>query len=238
MDCEVAREALSARLDGEREAVPSHRVDEHLATCSACTDWYRGASEQAVLLRTLVHRPDGPDASSDAPAVAVPAQRWTVPFIARCAMAIVGVSQLGLAAAQLFGVHFGVVGGHHGASSGAHLLNESTAWSAALGVGLLVAAARPVFAAGVACVTAIYALGLTYYVAADTLTGQVTAARAASHLPIVAGALLAFTTWRTTRPAGSGPDPQRQPTSESPSLDALSERRRSKGVQASDGSAA
>ncbi|MFT4128076.1 MAG: zf-HC2 domain-containing protein, partial [Gordonia sp. (in: high G+C Gram-positive bacteria)] len=40
MRCEVAREALSARIDGERETVPSIRVDEHLAGCAECADWF------------------------------------------------------------------------------------------------------------------------------------------------------------------------------------------------------
>ena len=40
MRCAVAREALSARIDGERETVPSARVDEHVAGCVDCTQWY------------------------------------------------------------------------------------------------------------------------------------------------------------------------------------------------------
>ena len=35
MDCDVAREALSARIDGEREQIPAARVDEHLADCGS-----------------------------------------------------------------------------------------------------------------------------------------------------------------------------------------------------------
>ncbi len=44
MRCEVAREAMSARLDGERENVPSARVDEHLAGCAACTAYAAAVS--------------------------------------------------------------------------------------------------------------------------------------------------------------------------------------------------
>ncbi|WP_270483677.1 zf-HC2 domain-containing protein [Gordonia jacobaea] len=43
MRCEVARESLSARIDGERESVPAARVDEHLAQCPACQRWYSTA---------------------------------------------------------------------------------------------------------------------------------------------------------------------------------------------------
>ncbi|WP_228460860.1 zf-HC2 domain-containing protein [Gordonia crocea] len=40
MQCEVARESLSARVDGEREMVPAAQVDEHLAGCRECARWY------------------------------------------------------------------------------------------------------------------------------------------------------------------------------------------------------
>lgn len=40
MRCEVAREALSARFDGEREPIPSARVDEHLDVCAECRQWW------------------------------------------------------------------------------------------------------------------------------------------------------------------------------------------------------
>ena len=43
MRCEVARESLSARIDGERESVPAARVDEHLAQCPGCERWYASA---------------------------------------------------------------------------------------------------------------------------------------------------------------------------------------------------
>lgn len=43
MRCEVARESLSARIDGERESVPAARVDEHLAHCPGCERWYATA---------------------------------------------------------------------------------------------------------------------------------------------------------------------------------------------------
>ncbi|WBS06312.1 zf-HC2 domain-containing protein [Mycolicibacterium neoaurum] len=243
VDCGVAREALSARLDGEREAVPSHRVDEHLEACVSCAGWYRDASRQAVLLRTLASEavPKTMDARENVAENLQPVggrRRWTVPFVARCGLAVVGVLQLGLACAQLLGVDFGVVGNHHGAANGMHLLHESTAWSAALGGALIAAAIRPVLAAGVACVAACYALGLVYFVAADALTGHVTPGRATSHLPVVAGAVLAFTVWRSTPTSAPEPRSHRAVETNEESTDALSQRRRSKDLRASDDSAA
>lgn len=48
MRCEVAREALSARLDGERATVPSARVDEHLAGCADCTTWFAAVGDLSL----------------------------------------------------------------------------------------------------------------------------------------------------------------------------------------------
>ncbi|MEZ0053888.1 putative anti-sigma-YlaC factor YlaD [Mycobacterium sp. MAA66] len=53
MECEIAREALSARMDGEREPVPTGRVDEHLASCPDCRRWQAQMESQMQLLRGL-----------------------------------------------------------------------------------------------------------------------------------------------------------------------------------------
>lgn len=233
----MAREALSARLDGEREAVPSHRVDEHLRGCGQCADWYRDASQQAILLRTLTSGV-APEAVVGNPQIVVERHRWTAGFFARCALAVVGLLQLGLATAQTLGADFGVIGSHHGAAGGMHLLNESTAWTAALGVALVAAAVRPSLAAGVACVAAVYAIGLVYYVAVDALTGSVTPGRAASHLPVIAGAMLAFTVGHATRAASPKTESRQPENGKAGPIDALSQRRRNRDTRASDNSAA
>ncbi|MCV7426703.1 zf-HC2 domain-containing protein [Mycobacterium montefiorense] len=54
MDCEVAREALSARIDAEREPVPSARVDEHLNQCAVCRAWFDQVATQAAGLHQLI----------------------------------------------------------------------------------------------------------------------------------------------------------------------------------------
>ena len=236
MDCEVAREALSARMDGEREPVPSARVDEHLATCRLCAEWYRVARQQSQLLETLAGNGFG---RSDTAEATVPQPHPRADGGLRYLLGAVGVVQLCLALVQALGVDFGLVSAHHGMSGGAHLLNESTAWSAAVGVTLIAAAVRPVLAPGIACAGAVYALGLVYYVAVDSMNGHVTVARVASHLPVVVGAVLASLLWRRTRATpraddvGSGLPAQ----PELPHPDPLSERRRRK-LGAPDNSAA
>lgn len=200
VECEVAREALSARIDGEREPVPAARVDEHLADCAGCRRWYDQVSGQAALLRRL---------AADPVALAPTARRTRglrLPTLAwpRWALLAVGVVQLVLAAAQAFGSSLGLAH-HHGATTGGHLMNESTAWSLAVGVVMVGAALWPGAAAGLAGVLTAFAAVLTAYVIADAAAGAVTLERIFTHLPILLGALLALLVWR--RAPGSRPRP-------------------------------
>jgi predicted anti-sigma-YlaC factor YlaD len=41
VDCDTAREALSARIDGEAEPVSP---DDHFDTCTECREWYAVAA--------------------------------------------------------------------------------------------------------------------------------------------------------------------------------------------------
>ena len=47
--CEVFREELSARLDGEDDPAAQPAVDKHLAGCDACKDWWQRAIEVTAL---------------------------------------------------------------------------------------------------------------------------------------------------------------------------------------------
>lgn len=199
MDCEVAREALSARIDGEREPVPAERVDEHLGQCADCRDWFDRADVHATALRRLATQP------VSVPAVPRGSARRLLPSGVpwpRWALGAVGAVQLALALAQAFGMHTGM-SGMAGMPPGGHLLNESTAWSIALGAAMIGAGLWPTAAAGLAAVLTSFAAVLAGYVVADALSGAVTLARVLGHLPVVAGALLAILVWRRatdTRP--------------------------------------
>jgi predicted anti-sigma-YlaC factor YlaD len=194
VECEVAREALSARIDGEREPVPAARVDEHLDGCAECRSWLDRVSVQAATLRRLAATPAAvPPLEQRMPRrIPVPRLGWP-----RWALLVVGAAQLAVSAAQAVGMNVGLAG-HHGMGGSGHLLNESTAWSIALGVVMIGAAVWPGAAAGLAGVLATFAAVLTAYVVADAFSGAVTLERVLSHLPIVAGALLAFLVWRSS----------------------------------------
>ncbi|RUP06820.1 MAG: hypothetical protein EKK34_01685 [Mycobacterium sp.] len=200
MDCEVAREALSARLDGEREPVPSARVDQHLDECGACREWFDQVGRQARELRRLVESrpviaPVGPIGTQQTPRrFALSWHRW--------ALLGVGLAQLALAVAQGVGLDVGL---HHGMNNGSHLLNESTSWCVALGVIMVVAALWPAAAAGLAGVLTVYVAVLAVYVAVDAASGAVSLGRMLTHLPVVLGAVLATIGWRSTPAPGPAP---------------------------------
>ena len=237
MDCTLAREALSARIDGEREPIPVARVDEHLSACEPCCQWHAAAVEQTQVLRRLAGRsqvaagpPIPPTRRARLPIRSLPALPWQ-----RWALAGVGVVQLALAGAQATGAHLGIP---H-AAAGGHLFNESTAWSMALGVVMLAAAIRPAAAVGLAGVLGAFAAVLCVYVIGDAAAGTVTTDRILSHLPIVIGAVLAFLVWRRDRPGD--PQPRSGELTESAEIvlpDNASRGRRRGHLHPTDGSAA
>lgn len=233
MNCDLAREALSARIDGEREPVPATRVDEHVAGCEPCRVWQAAAVDQTQLLRRAAGRSQlaavrPPGAAADhGPR---PPGSWQ-----RLALAALGVAQVALAAAQGSGADLGL---HHAAMAG-HVLNESTAWSAALGVAMLAAAIRPAVAVGLACVLGSFAVLLSAYLVADAIAGRVTIDRALTHLPVLGGAVLALLVWRQCAPHRPTPDAAGGDAAEDIVLPGNASRgRRRSHLRPSDGSAA
>ncbi|KAB7760121.1 MULTISPECIES: zf-HC2 domain-containing protein [Mycobacteriaceae] len=237
MECEIAREALSARMDGEHEPVPARRVDEHLASCPECRQWHDELDSQMQLLRGLIAA-DRTRITTVADTVsppALPETRTGLDWL-RIGLAVVGTIQIVLAVLQAAGVSIGV---HVGHTMGGHVVNESTAWSVALGVGMLVAAARPAAAMGLAIVGGVFTLVLTGYVVVDGLTGAVGAVRMLSHLPALAGVVLTVLVWR--RHAGEPPRPDRDaaPTLDDITLPDNASRGRRRGhLWPTDGNAA
>ena len=235
MDCDVAREALSARIDGEREPIPAVRVDEHLAGCESCRRWQADAVEQTQLLRRLAGRSQlaavrsTPDGGS--PEVRRLSGSWP-----RWALGVVGVIQVALALAQALGAELGVPD----AATAGHVLNESTAFSAALGVTMLAAAIRPIAAGGLSWVLATFVAVLFLYEISDTDAGREGIARPLTHPPVVVGAVLALLVWRRDR-TGGGPRPDQAAMGVPDEIvlpENASRGRRRSHLRSSDGSAA
>jgi predicted anti-sigma-YlaC factor YlaD len=55
MECDMAREAISARIDGEDPGLPQDAVEAHLADCAACRGWQQRA--HAVTRRVRIGGP-------------------------------------------------------------------------------------------------------------------------------------------------------------------------------------
>jgi RNA polymerase sigma factor (sigma-70 family) len=199
MRCDVAREALSARLDGERPQVLAQHVDAHLESCRGCRTWLIGAAVQTRRLASI--EPDeGPDlvekimASLDQQSAAHHrSMRWLRARYRRWGLIGVGVFQVAIAGAQISGIDFGMVSSRmHGAMSGEHLMHESTAWLLALGLAMIAAGVWTVTAVGVAAITGVYSVALLSYVVVDAFAGEVTATRIASHMPLLLGLVFAL----------------------------------------------
>lgn len=194
MRCEIAREAISARMDGETEGVPSKRVDEHLEHCPDCCAWYiRADHDVAELTRISTQRAPDLSALILSRAGIAPQTRFRRTMSefgrnwARIGLTICGCAQVGVAMSQMTGYHYGMIGQSQMISDSAHLMNETTAWSLALGVVMIVAAWWRRAIDGLLIVLAIFTVMLAGYVIHDAMESAVTAARIASHLPVLMG---------------------------------------------------
>ncbi|MBT0567849.1 zf-HC2 domain-containing protein [Williamsia sp. CHRR-6] len=210
VNCDVAREALSARLDGERESVPAARVDQHVNSCRQCQAWLALVDAQAHQMGELRAPRDRSKAILDSvPSAAGPAA-WVRAHGMTVALVALGVVQVVLALAQLAGVHFGMTDGGHSPTSGDHLMNESTAWSIALGATTIAAAYRRALLPGLAVVLGVFVVLLFGFVVHDALTSDVTWTRGVSHLPVLAAFVCVVAAVRTRR---RRPDPATNVTS-------------------------
>lgn len=199
VNCDVAREALSARIDGEREPVPAARVDEHLEDCAECRAWRDQATAQADVLRRLSRQQPVAAVATGSPQPTA-ARTFGIGW-PRAALLVVGLAQCAVGGAQAWGLDLGLHGAHEGLHTGSyaggtHLFNESTAWTLAIGLVMVAAALRPALAAGLAGVLATFTVVLGAYVVVDALAGAVTLQRMLSHLPVLLGAVLAVLVWR------------------------------------------
>ncbi|MGH3626634.1 MAG: zf-HC2 domain-containing protein [Sciscionella sp.] len=200
MDCEHARETLSAYLDGEILVAELAEVQSHEADCPACAAWYAQAARLDRLTRVTpvdVAEPDLVDATMAT--VTLPrVGRWRLPL--KVALVVVALAQLGIGATNLFLP----LGMRVGMPPSAHMDHESAAFNLAFGVVLLLAGlnirraaiAVPVLGSFVAVLAAASAL--------DLADGNVTWSRLVTHAPIVVGLVLAAA-------LGRQPSPQRGP---------------------------
>jgi predicted anti-sigma-YlaC factor YlaD len=202
MRCDLAREAISSRLDGELPPLDEVALDAHLASCSSCESHARALAglHRSLRVRAAEPVPDLTHQIMAATADSLPTPgRTTAPGVewARYGLFTVAMTQLILAVPLL------LLGRDSG--SALHTTRELGAFSLALAVGMLVAAWQPERAGGLLPMAGALAAGLIATAVADVVTGHSPIIGETPHVLELVGVVLL---WRlaTTNPT---PHPQR-----------------------------
>src|SRR6202035_1606073 len=214
MECERAREAISARIDGEDPGVPDGALQAHLDGCASCQDWQQRAhvmTRRARLGGAFLDRDLTGQVLAAIPA-ASPRRRLRLSL--RGALLAAALAQLAITVPLL------VLGHDHDA--GPHAAHELGSFDLALAIAFAIGAIRPALSAGLAWTCAIAAAGLAGTAVADLMGveahcshaaqppgaavadligGQAIGADEAQHLVAVAGAALLI--WQS-RVTGTG----------------------------------
>jgi predicted anti-sigma-YlaC factor YlaD len=192
MDCDRAREAISARIDGEDPGVPDGALEEHLAGCAVCRGW-----QQRAHTMTRRARLGGPYLDRDltgqvlAAVPPAPANR-RLRLTQRVALLVVALGQLAITVPLL------ILG--HDQGAGTHAAHELGSFDLALAIAYIVGAVRPALSAGLAWPCSIAAAGLVGTAIVDLIGGQTVGADEAQHLIAAVGALLLLWQARTVGP--------------------------------------
>jgi predicted anti-sigma-YlaC factor YlaD len=204
VECDRAREAISARIDGEDPGVPAGALEAHLAGCAACRGWQQRAhavTRRARLGGSFLDRDLAPRVLAATPA----ARGRRVRVAQRAGLLAVALAQLAITVPLL------ILGHDHDA--GAHAAHELGSFDVALAIAFAVGAIRPALSAGLAWPCGIAAAGLAATALADLAGGQAIGADEAQHLIAVFGAALLC--WQA-RAGGAGSAGPARPTARGP----------------------
>lgn len=195
MTCEIAREALSAWLDGEQALPRRAEVDAHVAGCGECQCWQEGAHR---LARQVWLKPARPMADeTDRILEAVVADRAASRSVRRPRLARAGLAVAALA--QFLIIIPALVFGHAGVDVPVHAARELGAFNLALAVGFAVAALRPAHARGMRPLVGVATACLVLLAVIDTVNGQTNLLAEVPHVIAVIGlVLLHLVTERST----------------------------------------
>lgn len=187
MDCELYREAVSARLDGEVTGLQPAALDAHLAGCPGCRAWAEAAQRvtraarvvpadpvpdlTVAIMSSLVAQADK-QADKAARARRPPTEMASPIGVARLGLFMVAVLQLCSAVPALLG---------DDAGASVHIAHEQGCWALALAVGLLVVVWRPSRASAMLPLVAALVVGLGLTMALDIAAGRTQAAVEAPH---------------------------------------------------------
>jgi predicted anti-sigma-YlaC factor YlaD len=193
VECARSQEAVSARLDGELDPEESAALDVHLAGCADC----RLAEARLVRVHRLVRVRQAPAVPDLTQAIL---SRYRPPSPGRgewvrYGLAAVALTELVLAVPLLVGAGGDAV----------HDTRHVGSLSAALAVGLLYAAWKPVRAFALVPIAAVLAVCMAVTAVLDIASGDAAAVGEAHHLLDVAGLVLLWL-------LAGRPLPRRRPT--------------------------
>jgi predicted anti-sigma-YlaC factor YlaD len=181
MNCDVWREAISAREDGETPTIDARLLDAHLSGCVEC----RSYSENVQLLRRAasigVSKPMA-DMSGHIVRAARSADRRSVWWVLRLALGVVACQVIVLSTPAL------LLG--HSQGSDKHAARHLGSFAVAYAIGLLVVALRPAKARGMLPLAAALAGCLAITGIIDIAEGHVPAVTEVHHIPEVLGLIL------------------------------------------------
>jgi predicted anti-sigma-YlaC factor YlaD len=213
MRCELAREAASAQLDGELNALEEEGLAAHLQGCAPCSGYLHelGALHRSLRVRTAAPVPDLTRAivASAGPLLPDPHTRPR-PQSARVASTVPGASRLGWARYGLLAVGLlqlllalPELAIHSHASHDAHMTRELGAFGVALAIGMLVVAWQPHRASGLLPMTFALTTAVTVTAVADVVLGHSGPSGQATHFLELIGLVLLWRLARTNRAAAA-----------------------------------
>ena len=189
MNCDAARDVLSAALDNEASQAELRIASLHADACIGCAAWAGDASALHRRVR-LAEADDVPDLTvAIARAIRDESHGRRPPFTPAACITL-GV----LALAELLGAIPHLLA--PAAALGVHAGREQAAYEIALASGFFYAAVRPRLASGVAILSSVFATLLLVTTGVDVADGQVKLGLETHHLLAILGTLL---TWAVAR---------------------------------------
>jgi predicted anti-sigma-YlaC factor YlaD len=196
MDCLQAREAISARLDGESSDVTGSLVEAHVQRCEACRAWKESAHEVTRRARMTGWTPPGELPDFAGLVAAATSQR--VSWLPRARAVLLGAAALGqIAMAILLLTAVADPMGMHGD-------HELGVFDVTLGVAFAVGAFKPKLAAGLAWPSGAAAAGLLVTATVDVIGRRTFEFHELQHLIAICGALLLCWSARDARRGPQG----------------------------------
>lgn len=166
--CSQARETISARIDGEIEAVDHAALDHHLQTCADCRAYEEDAFALRRALRMQVVTPE----TSDEPVVDMVGSLRTVSIL-RGVLFVVGGTLVLLNLSSIVSPE---------GTTAAHLSRHDGIFGTALGIGMLAVAAKPYRAIGLVPLTSAIAVLMAVAATADLMNGEANLLSEAVHV--------------------------------------------------------